>query len=76
MRVTSKGQVTIPQDVREELGIEPGTNVEFVQENGKIVLRVVDSRTEFDRWLDSAAGVGKAGLTTDKFMRRWRAWSQ
>ncbi len=25
MRVTSKGQVTIPKDVREKLGIEPGT---------------------------------------------------
>ena len=25
MRVTSKGQVTIPLDVRKRLGIEPGT---------------------------------------------------
>lgn len=29
MRVTSKGQVTIPQDVRRRLGIEPGSEVEF-----------------------------------------------
>ena len=72
MRVTSKGQVTIPQDVRQQLGIEPGTNVEFVQENGKIILRVIDSRTEFDRWLDSAVGVGKVGLTTEKLMRLTR----
>ncbi len=27
--VTSKGQVTIPQDVRRRLGIEPGTEVDF-----------------------------------------------
>ena len=29
MRVTSKGQVTIPQDVRRRLGIEPGSEVDF-----------------------------------------------
>lgn len=29
MRVTSKGQVTIPQAIRDELGIQPGTEVGF-----------------------------------------------
>lgn len=29
MRVTSKGQVTIPQEVRRRLGIEAGTEVDF-----------------------------------------------
>jgi len=29
MRVTSKGQVTIPQDVRRRLGIEAGSEVDF-----------------------------------------------
>ena len=29
MRVTSKGQVTIPQDVRRRLGIKPGSEVDF-----------------------------------------------
>lgn len=29
VRVTSKGQVTIPQDVRRRLGIEPGSEVDF-----------------------------------------------
>jgi len=72
MRVTSKGQVTIPQNIRKELGIEAGTNVEFLHENGRVILRLVDSRTEFDRWLDSAVGFGKAGLTTEKLMRLTR----
>ncbi len=30
MRVTTKGQVTIPQEIRKSLGIFPGTEVEFV----------------------------------------------
>lgn len=29
MRVTSKGQVTIPQEVRRRLGVEPGSEVDF-----------------------------------------------
>jgi len=32
--VTSKGQVTIPIDVRQKLGINPGTKVEFVERAG------------------------------------------
>ncbi len=34
MRITTKGQVTIPQHIREKLGIPPATEVEFVEENG------------------------------------------
>lgn len=30
MRVTIKGQVTIPQEVRDFAGFQPGTDVEFV----------------------------------------------
>ena len=29
MRLTSKGQVTIPQEIRERLGLLPQTEVEF-----------------------------------------------
>ena len=29
MRITSKGQVTIPQDIREKLGLLPHSEVEF-----------------------------------------------
>ena len=34
MRITSKGQVTIPQDIRERLGLLPNTDVEFAVERG------------------------------------------
>jgi AbrB family looped-hinge helix DNA binding protein len=39
MRITSKGQVTIPQDVREELGLLPNTEVVFSIERGAAVIR-------------------------------------
>ena len=31
-KVTSKGQVTIPKDVRERLGLRPGDEIEFVED--------------------------------------------
>lgn len=39
MRITSKGQVTIPQEIRERLGLLPETEVEFAVERGVAVLR-------------------------------------
>ncbi len=36
MRITSKGQVTIPQGVREQTGLLPDTEVEFVVERGGV----------------------------------------
>lgn len=39
MRITSKGQVTIPQEVREATGLLPHTEVEFSVERGRAVLR-------------------------------------
>ncbi len=37
-RVTSKGQVTIPKEIREKLGIEPGSEVGFQEEGGQMIL--------------------------------------
>lgn len=31
MRVTEKGQVTIPKAIRDRLGIKPGSEVEFIE---------------------------------------------
>ena len=50
MRVTEKGQVTIPKNVRSNLGIEAGSEVEFVLREGEAVLRRVErSREEVER---------------------------
>ena len=38
MRITSKGQVTIPLDIRERLGLLPHTEVEFSIERGRAVI--------------------------------------
>jgi AbrB family looped-hinge helix DNA binding protein len=45
MRITSKGQVTIPQDIRERIGLLPDTEVEFeVVGNAVTIRKARDSR--------------------------------
>ncbi len=43
MRITSKGQVTIPADIREQTGLLPQTEVEF-EFDGKVV-RILRAKT-------------------------------
>jgi AbrB family looped-hinge helix DNA binding protein len=44
MRITSKGQVTIPQEIREELGLLPNTEVIFELVDGEVRLRKAPAR--------------------------------
>ena len=68
MRVTTKGQVTIPQEIREKLGITPATEVDFVEEKGRVYLvkrRGKDVRTRKFRRL---RGIATVKLGTDEIM--------
>ncbi len=37
--ISSKGQVTVPQEIRRRIGVSAGDRVEFVVENGQTVIR-------------------------------------
>jgi len=61
MRVTSKGQVTIPKEIRDKLQIDAGSEVEFEDREGVIVLRARNHAGEtqpstFRDWARSVAG--------------------
>jgi len=67
--VTSKGQVTIPKQVRDRLGIKPGSKVDFeVGEDGRAFLRRVGKRTVKPSRFDRMRGTATNGLTTDEIM--------
>jgi AbrB family looped-hinge helix DNA binding protein len=46
--VSEKGQVTIPKQLRERLGIEPGQELDFSDENGRLVARKIQDRSPVD----------------------------
>jgi len=49
MRITSKGQVTIPQEIREEFGLLPFTEVEFIVEPDGVKIVRANSTRRADR---------------------------
>lgn len=75
MRITSKGQVTIPQEIRERAGLLPHTEVEFVYD-GKTVQIVPADRKRLSRGariVEHMRGrLSKRGLTTDQLMAMTR----
>ena len=72
MRVSSKGQVTIPLAVREALGLTPGTEVEFEVDGDCARLRRVDGLSRgaavVARLRERGARARTSGMTTDEIM--------
>jgi antitoxin PrlF len=66
MRVTQKGQVTIPLKVRRALGIHPGSDVEFeLDERGaRLLVDSVQAASE----VSSMRGAGAGELTTEEIL--------
>jgi AbrB family looped-hinge helix DNA binding protein len=68
MKVTTKGQVTIPQHIREKLGITPSSEVDFVEENNTVYLVKkpgVPPRTNKFR---PFRGIASVKMSTDEIM--------
>jgi antitoxin PrlF len=77
MRVTSKGQVTIPRDLRDLAGIEPNSDVFFTLENGKITIELRNAKAENDNRerlrkfldaLDHLEGTGDPAISAEEVM--------
>jgi AbrB family looped-hinge helix DNA binding protein len=66
MRVTQKGQVTIPLAVRRALGIRPGSDVEFeIEDNGA---RLVVDQELAAQEIARMRGAGAGELSTDEIL--------
>lgn len=69
MRVTEKGQVTIPKDIRDALGIGAGTEVEFERRRDSIVIRKSSrGRSRGQQLAERLRGRGDVEMTTDEIM--------
>jgi AbrB family looped-hinge helix DNA binding protein len=71
MRVTTKGQVTIPRDVREALGISPETEIEFIEEEGRFYIKKTNSPS-ITRKFKKLRGIASANMSTDEIMKLTR----
>lgn len=68
MRVTTKGQVTIPRHIREKLGITPSTEVEFVEEQNRVFLVKRKTEKAAFRRFEGVRGSATVKMTTDEIM--------
>ena len=66
MRVTQKGQVTIPREVRRALGIQTGTDVAFEldRRGARLVVEPERAASEIARM----RGAGDVAMTTDEIL--------
>ena len=66
--LTSKGQVTIPKNVRSFLGLEPGSAVDFhITEAGQVMLAPAEAKQAPSRFA-SLRGTATVKMSTDEIM--------
>lgn len=68
MRVTAKGQVTIPQHIRAKLGIAPNSEVEFLEEDERVYLVKKVPETPGKNRFRRFRGAATIKMSTDEIM--------
>jgi AbrB family looped-hinge helix DNA binding protein len=69
MRVTSKGQVTIPVEIREKMGIFANSEVEFVVQGNLVILQKASGSTQRGkRIVERMRGRATIRMSTDDIM--------
>jgi len=73
MRITSKGQVTIPLSIREEYGLLPNTEVQFVIQKGQVILiKEEASKERGSDLIRKMISKPTLGMSTDEIMKLTR----
>lgn len=67
-KVTSKGQVTIPPNLRETTGIAPGSEVEFIQEGNRLYIRKTEGRGRGKELVARMRDRGSVRMSTDEIL--------
>jgi len=69
MRITTKGQVTIPLEIREKAGLFPLTEVSFELEGDRVILRKAEGRGSRGKaMVERMRGRATAGMSTDQIL--------
>lgn len=68
-RITSKGQVTVPVEIRRKLGLRRGDSVEFKEEGpDTIIARATDPESPFDKYVGALRSKQKRHMTSKEWM--------
>jgi antitoxin PrlF len=61
-RMTSKGQITVPHEIRRALGVRPGDQLVFEKDSSGMRVRPVRARSPFEKY----QGIGTPGVSRGK----------
>jgi AbrB family looped-hinge helix DNA binding protein len=76
-KVTSKGQITVPVEIRRSLGVKPGDSIRFEQQEGGIRVVRETSEDPFEKLRGigiPGVGPGREGVMT--YMRELRGYDE
>jgi AbrB family looped-hinge helix DNA binding protein len=76
-KVTSKGQITVPVEIRKSLGVKTGDHLRFEQQEGSIRLVRDTDENPFEKW----RGIGNLGIGSGReavmaYMREIRGYDE
>ncbi len=74
MKVTRRGQVTIPKVLRDRTGIDEGTEIDFLEEKGRVIIVKSTTKNPFDAWVGYLSSPDDSDAQVKK-MRGHRAHS-
>jgi AbrB family looped-hinge helix DNA binding protein len=67
-RITSKGQITVPRDIRRLLGVQAGDRLLFDSDSTGVHIRSLRAESPFEKY----RGIGNPGIPSGrKAVRRW-----
>ncbi len=69
MRISERGQITIPKHLRERFGMERDVEVEITPTKGGLLIR---KKTVGDHPVDRVYGILGGGISTDEYMDQIR----
>ena len=75
MKITQKGQVTIPQEIREKAGLHPDTEVEFILDGTIVFIRKKRSGGRGKMIVNKMRGKSSGHLSTEQIMALTRGKS-
>lgn len=75
-KVTSKGQITVPVEIRRSLGVKPGDKIRFEQQEGGIRVARDTNENPFEKWrgIGGFPGMGKGREAIVAYFREMRGY--
>jgi antitoxin PrlF len=72
-KVTSKGQVTVPREIRRRLGVRAGDRLEFEDNGNGVQVKAVRTESVFEKYRGiGTPGIGSGRKAIQKWLRELR----